>query len=58
MSDYRENDIVLPLFHPILGTTTFNMDAHMYYLMEYLMVINAMKRNDKCKLNILILIKI
>ena len=48
-SEYRENDIVIPLYHPSEGTTTFNLDAHMYYLMEYINVVNAMRLNDACK---------
>lgn len=55
LSQFRENDIVIPLYHPSEGTTTFNLDAHMYYLMEYLQVINSMRLNDACKSYYLIL---
>lgn len=34
--EYRENEVVVPLYHPLLGGTSFDMDANMYFMMEYL----------------------
>lgn len=45
--EYRENDVVLPLYHPSIGTTSFTLDAHMYYLYEYLNIINALREQNK-----------
>jgi hypothetical protein len=39
LSDYRSNEIIIPLYHPIQGTTSFTADAHLYYLMEYLVLL-------------------
>jgi hypothetical protein len=39
LSEYRSNEIVLPLYHPVIGLTSFNADAHLYYLMEYLIMV-------------------
>jgi hypothetical protein len=49
-SEFRENDVVLPLYHPSEGGSTFTLDAHMYYLMEYILIVNAMRMNDACKI--------
>jgi hypothetical protein len=46
-SEFRENEIVLPLYHPQLGSTQFNLDAHMYYTMEYLSLIHSMMTKQK-----------
>jgi hypothetical protein len=40
-SDYRTNEVILPLYHPEIGTTQFNLDAHMYYVYEYITVLNT-----------------
>lgn len=45
--EYRENDVILPLYHPSLGYSAFDLDAHMYYVFEYLSVINSMRQKDK-----------
>lgn len=41
ISDFRANEIILPLYHPELGTTKFNLDAHMYYVYEYLIILTS-----------------
>jgi hypothetical protein len=46
-SEYRDNEIVLPLYHPEIGPTQFNNDAHMYYTMEYLALMHSMMVKQK-----------
>jgi hypothetical protein len=41
ISEYRENEVVLPIYHPEIGTTKFHEDAHMYYINEYLIILNS-----------------
>jgi len=46
IEEYRDNDIIIPQLHPTLGTTYFTMDAHLYYIYEYFLVLNSLKDND------------
>ena len=46
LEEYRDNEIVIPRYHPTLGSTHFTMDAHMYYIYEYFMILNSLKSND------------
>ena len=47
ISDYRHNEVILPIYHPLLGNTSFEADAHLYYLMEYLIIIFSMFEGNK-----------
>jgi hypothetical protein len=49
MSEYRSNEVVLPLYHPVVGFTSFNADAHLYYLMEYLIMLYSMYDGAKSR---------
>lgn len=49
-SEFRENEVVLPLYHPEIGSTQFDNDAHMYYTMEYLGLIYSMTVKQKSKI--------
>jgi hypothetical protein len=41
LSDYRNNEIILPLYHPELGTTQYDQDGHMYFVHEYITILNS-----------------
>jgi hypothetical protein len=47
MSEFRNNEVILPMYHPLLGQTSFEADAHMYYLMEYLIILYGMCESNK-----------
>jgi len=49
MSDYRSNEIILPLYHPTKSKEAFTSDAHLYYTMEYVILVNSLRINMKCK---------
>ncbi|CDW85004.1 UNKNOWN [Stylonychia lemnae] len=36
MEDFQRNDLVLPMYHPKVGTTDFIDDRHMHFLYQYL----------------------
>jgi len=46
IEDYRDNDLIIPRYHPTEGTTHFTMDAHLYYIYEYFLVLNSLKESD------------
>ncbi len=47
ISEYRSNEVIIPMYHPITGNTSFEADAHLYYLMEYLIMIYGMFDTNK-----------
>lgn len=47
MSEYRDNEVIMPLYHPLDGETKFEMDAHMYFLMEYLVMLHSIRTKNK-----------
>lgn len=46
IEDYRDNDLIIPRYHPTQGDTHFTMDAHLYYIYEYFLVLNSLKESD------------
>ena len=46
-SDFRQNDLIIPLYHPINGKSDFSHDGHMYFLMEYLILLDSLKYGSK-----------
>lgn len=46
LEEYRDNDIIIPKYHPSEGSTYFTMDAHMYFIYEYFLVLNSLKSNS------------
>ncbi len=47
ISDYRDNEVIIPLYHPEIGTTQFNLDAHMYYIYEYIIILQSQMTVNK-----------
>ena len=48
ISDYRNNEINIPLYHPTKTSVAFNADAHLYYTTEYVIILNSLRINMKC----------
>jgi len=51
-SDFRPNDLILPLYHPLKGNTDFCYDGHMYFLYEYVVLLDSLKHKSKSKISI------
>jgi hypothetical protein len=47
MSEFRNNEIIIPMYDPVAGYTSFQADAHLYYLMEYLIILYGMSEINK-----------
>jgi hypothetical protein len=47
LSDYRSNEIILPLYHPEIGATQFDQDGHMYFVHEYITILNSQIQINK-----------
>lgn len=50
---YINNDIVIPLYHPVKGSTNFFRDAHMYYLVEYLSFLYSLYNTNNSKFKLI-----
>jgi hypothetical protein len=53
---YLDNDLIVPKFHPTMGSTHFTMDGYMYYLYEYLMMMISLKGGNSRNTSKIILI--
>ncbi len=45
LEEFRDNDIIIPQYHPN-GSTHFTMDSHLYYVYEYFLVLNSLKAGE------------